>query len=86
MLAMFHASVVHAPTELSSNNGQTDETKTGLEIIKSFASNFPDVVQAFLPKGGMAYTHHKEPLLMPRLDVLFLLSLFIISLCLSLYT
>lgn len=67
MLAVFQSSVANAPQELCSPSSKDIRT-SGVDILNSFVSEMPDVVNVMLNSdlGGMAYTHHKQALLRPR--------------------
>lgn len=72
MLAVFNKLVVDAPQELVSpsppgGHAGSDLTKTEKQLAEIFASTHPQITSFKLgPHGFMAYTHHKEALLMPR--------------------
>lgn len=71
MLAVFNKSVVDAPQELVSPSagadGASDVRKTEKQLVDIFVSTQPQTTSFQLgPHGFMAYTHHKEALLMPR--------------------
>jgi hypothetical protein len=81
MLAAFNKSVVDAPQELVSPpvgaDGGSDLRKTEKQLADIFVSTQPQTTSFTLgPHGFMAYTHHKEGLLMPRYGFLFLYSVF----------
>lgn len=73
MLAAFNKSVVDAPQELASPSPPpgirvaSDLTKTEKQLADIFVSSHPQTTSFKLgPHGFMAYTHHKEALLLPR--------------------
>lgn len=67
MLAVFQSNIANGPQELCSPSARVDERKPGLQILESFTSQTPQAMCVMLHNvGGMAYSHHKQPLLRPR--------------------
>uniref|UniRef100_A0A0D6QXI6 DUF3700 domain-containing protein n=1 Tax=Araucaria cunninghamii TaxID=56994 RepID=A0A0D6QXI6_ARACU len=71
MLAVFREAVAKTPEELANDNAGgancSRPKKSDKDLIDYFVSNNPQAMCLTLAGDGvMAYTHHRQPLLMPR--------------------
>eukprot|EP01018_Ginkgo_biloba_P002482 Gb_04058 [translate_table: standard] len=67
MLAVFRESVGKGPSELVKSENGAESRKTEKELVENFVSNKPQTMCFRLADDGViAYTHYKQPLLMPR--------------------
>uniref|UniRef100_A0A0D6QW01 DUF3700 domain-containing protein n=1 Tax=Araucaria cunninghamii TaxID=56994 RepID=A0A0D6QW01_ARACU len=71
MLAVFREAVAIAPKELRNDDAGSGNCsrmkKSDKDLIEYFVSNNPQAMSVNLAgEGIMAYTHHRQPLLMPR--------------------